>query len=100
MISLKNIYIDYAKHCIGLRDYNNRGRLYTRHGRRFYKPYRNYFATPSKGITVEMWEELCKDGFAKRDDEPSYHGGYIYRLTRKGLDWLGSELDVKIYDEE
>lgn len=36
--------------------------------------------------------------YAKRGDENS-HGGYIYYMTRKGLDWLGKELNMYIYDE-
>lgn len=31
---------------------------------------------------------------------PDNAEGYYYRLTRAGLDWLGEQIGVKIYDEE
>lgn len=85
-------HIVSAKHCIGL----DRKRPYTRHGRRFYRPYRNYFAT---GAGHQIWDELVEAGYAKRG-EKNQRGGYTYSLTRKGLDWLGGELGIKIWDEE
>lgn len=36
-------YIELAKHCIGL----DSKKPYTRHGKKFYRPYRNFFATGS-----------------------------------------------------
>lgn len=37
----QNRYIELAKHCIGL----DRKKPYTRHSRKFYRPYRNYYYT-------------------------------------------------------
>ena len=85
-------HIKCAEHCIGL----SRKRPYTRHGRKFYRPYRNFYAT---GADQQTWDELVEAGFASRG-EGNQHGGYTYSLTRKGLDWLGGELGIKIYDEE
>ena len=86
-----NIYIEQAKHAIGL-DYKS---PYHRHGRAFYKPYRNYFCTTKDD---EIWTVLQNVGYAKCSEE---HNGCVdFYLTRDGLDWLGEELDIKIYNEE
>ncbi len=64
---------------------------YTRHGQRFYKPYRNFFGTPAHGSVI--WDRFERDGKAIRDSDGIYH------LTRAGLDWLGETLGITIYDE-
>lgn len=87
-----NEYIEKAKHCIGL----DRKQSYIRHGKKFYRPYRNYYAT---GKEHEDWDIMVSAGYAKRGEENS-HGGYTYWLTRVGLDWLGGKLGIHIYDEE
>ena len=91
---LYNQCIDYASHAVGL-DYKN---PYTRHGKKFYKPYRNYFGTVRND---KVWCELEKLGYAKCYDvkiiNQEEHASF--KLTRSGLDWLGKVLDVKIYDE-
>lgn len=87
----KNCYIELAKHCIGM----DHRKPYTRHGKLFYRPYRNYFASGKKHME---WDLMVDAEYAKRGDENS-HGGYIYYMTRKGLDWLGKELNMYIYDE-
>ena len=81
-------------HTIGL-DY---ARPYTRHGRKFFRPYRNYFTTNGKSAAFRplveagyMTEELMPRG-------PDGTEGYLYRLTRAGLNWLGEQIGVKIYD--
>ncbi len=89
----KNRYMDLAKHCIGL----DRKKPYIRHGKRFYRPYRNFFAT---GSNYEDWETMKDAGYADRDKEKNQHGGYTYWMTRVGLDWLGERLGIHIYDEE
>lgn len=86
-----NIYIDLASHCIGL-DYK---KPYKRHGRYFYRPYRNYYGAGGKD--VEIWDVMVEAGYAaagKKDRE----GGRMYWLTREGLDWLGNILGIHIYD--
>lgn len=85
-------YIEQAKHCIGL----DRKKPYTRHGRSFYRPYRNRYFTGRKD---EDWETMVLAGYAERGEKGN-HGGYVYHLTRAGLDWLGNELGMTIYDEE
>lgn len=89
---MKNKYIDIAKHCIGL----DRKKPYIRHGKKFYKPYRNYYST---GASDEEWDMMVSAGYAKRGEKNS-HGGYMFWLTREGMDWLGKELGVHIWDEE
>ena len=88
----ENRYIELAKHCIGL----DRKKPYTRHGKKFYRPYRNYFST---GRDCEDWEVMESAGYAERGRQ-NQHGGYMFWLTRAGLDWLGERLDIHIYDEE
>lgn len=89
----ENICIDLASHCIGL----NRKKPYKRHGRYFYRPYRNYYAAVGKG--VEDWDMMVAAGYAEAGEENG-HGGRMYWLTREGLDWLGEKLGIHIYDEE
>lgn len=88
-----NKYIKLAKHCIGL----DNKKPYKRHRKMFYKPYRNGFSTSRD---FEDWETMKQAGYAERSKEKNHHGGYIYWLTRCGLDWLGEQLGVHIYDEE
>lgn len=84
---------DYAMHCIGITD----GRVYARHGKLFYKPYRNYYCTNGANW---VWELMIEKGYASRDTERNPTRHYYYRLTRKGMDWLGALLNTTIYDEE
>lgn len=91
LMETENRYIKLAKHCIGL----DRKKTYTRHGKRFYRPYRNYFAT---GRNYEDWEAMELAGYAERGEQ-NQHGGYTFYLTRAGLDWLGKKLGIYIYDE-
>lgn len=70
---------------------------YKRHGKIFYRPYRNYFSTKPGCGGYWMWERMQKAGHA----EVAKSGpGELWRLTRRGLDWLEMKLDMKIYDEE
>lgn len=89
---MESEYIEKAKHCIGI----GRRKPYTRHGRLFYRPYRNYYST---GCKDEDWDMMVSAGYAERGQKNS-HGGYIFRLTRNGLDWLGKVLGIHIWDEE
>lgn len=84
-------------HTIGLGDYRQ---SYTRHGRKFYRPYRNYFTTTGKSAT---FHPLVEAGYMTEDAmprAPDRTEGYLYRLTRAGLDWLGEQIGVTIHDEE
>ena len=87
----ENMMIDAAKHCIGL-DRNN---PYMRHGKKFYRPYRNRYY-PHRNDKV--WDLLYKAGYASRW-RLNARGYYEYWLTRVGLDWLGEKLNIHIYDE-
>ena len=70
---------------------------YKRHGKIYYRPYRNYFNTAHGCDGYWMWERMQKAGHAE-----VYKGcqGEFWKLTRRGLDWLEMKLDMKIYDEE
>ena len=92
----------HVLHCIGLDD----RRPYTRHGRKFYRPWRNYFSTLRNN---PIWEPLVAEGYAdKREYTTKYtqngeehvSEGTTYWMTRKGLDWLGEQLGITIHDEE
>ena len=70
---------------------------YKRHGKIFYRPYRNYFDTAPACAGYWMWERMEKAGHAEVDRSgPSE----FWHLTRRGLDWLEMKLGMKIYDEE
>ena len=87
--------VQLAAHTIGL----DNKRPYQRHGKFFYRPYRNYFSTHGKDIYLSLWQSLCDKGYAKCRN--GYNpGNIIFWLTRAGLDWLGDELGITIYDEE
>lgn len=82
-------------HTIGL-DYK---RPYIRHGKKFYRPYRNYFTTNDKD---RLFQPLVEAGYMVEESCPSSYcrdGGYLYYLTRAGLDWLGEQIGVTIYNE-
>ena len=85
--------IEFAKHCIGL----DNKKPYKRHGRYFYKPYRNYY--DAGGENVVVWTRLWEQGYAAKGKKDRY-GGCVFWLTRKGLDWLGEKLGIHIHDEE
>lgn len=87
----KEKVIELCKHMIGL-DYKA---PYHRHGKAFYKPYRNYFDAPEGG---NRYLEALPEYILRRHDERS--GGVWYTLTREGLDWLGRQLHMTIYDKE
>ena len=88
-------HVDEAKHCIGM----DHRKPYKRHGKMFYRPYRNYFATI---VNNEIWTAVEFYGYASHGSITERDGIKIciYYLTRKGLDWLAEQLDMTIYDEE
>lgn len=85
-----------ALHTIGFNSGHVGRRLYTRHGRRYYKPFRNYFV----GKDCDL-DELVEAGYMERLAKFA-HGEkvYTYWFNRVGLDWLGEQIGVYIYDEE
>ena len=82
-----------AEHCIGLDRANSRI-LYGRHGNRYYRPYRNYYAAAPGGEAE--WEEMVGAGFAEVSEETER--GKTYKMTRRGLDRLGNILGIIIHD--
>lgn len=82
--------IEICKHMIGL-DYR---RPYHRHGKAFYKPYRNYYCDIATGNS--FLDKLPKDIVnVKRDEKFTW-----YWLTDYGLKWLGRQLNIIIKPEE
>jgi len=84
--------LDDMRHMIGLDMLKHKP--YKRHGKLFYKPYRNYWAGFNKyldyfsgvlGLSVKLEPEL------------SGHMPYFY-LTRRGLDFLGRHIGVIIHN--
>jgi len=100
--------IEYAisvmKHMIGMYPEGPR-RAYKRHGKMFYRPYRNYFAGQNKYLDYfsgplglcQKWEN---DRFAFEHNAMVVKKMPYYALTRRGLDFLGRHIHVTIRDEE
>lgn len=85
----KQKVIDYCKHMIGM---DNKG-TYHRHGKEFYRPYRNYWAGKCKELDAmpNYLIEKCisaNSDVALRDIE--------YHLTAEGKRWLGRQLHITI----
>ena len=81
--------IELCKHMIGL-DYSN---PYHRHGKAFYKPYRNYFEAPITG--EKILDKLPSFVITKEISDISIW----YTLTSEGLQWLGRQLHITIKQE-
>lgn len=79
-----------ALHVIGL-DYKN---PYTRHGKKFYRPYRNIWGGENKNF-----DKLVDAGLMEVAQSEQNGERYWYRFTRAGLDWLGEQIGVKIYED-
>ncbi len=84
--------IEDGKHMIGM---DGRHKPYTRHGKRFYKPWRNYFTGYN-----EAFEWMANDviGLCRKVENDMLIGGVGYSFTRNGLDWLGRQIGVVIHD--
>ena len=80
--------IAICEHMVGL-DYD---RPYHRHGKSFYKAYRNYYGDVPEGnrILDKMPSELFRVHKNER--------GATYHLTRAGLNWLGRQLKMTIME--
>lgn len=88
------ILLDECKHMVGLDNQKPYRRIYHRHGKAFYKPYRNYYSAPESGN--RLLDKLPFYIISKKKGER-----YIwYKLTREGLDWLGRQLNITIKNEE
>ena len=77
---------EICKHMVGL-DYKS---PYHRHGKAFYKAYRNYYCDVTEGNKI--LDKLPKELFAVHKNER----GATYHLTRVGLEWLGRQLHITI----
>lgn len=80
-----------ALHVIGL----DGSRPYTRHGKKFYRPYRNSWGGKDKELDMLVDAGLMNAYPSERTGER-----YWYSFNRKGLDWLGEQIGVHIWDEE
>ena len=90
------LIVEVMMHTIGLWPEGLR-HPYKRHGKIFYRPYRNHFDTAPNCDGYWMWERMEKAGHAEARKTGN---GEMWHLTRHGLDWLEMKLDMKIYDEE
>lgn len=81
-------------HTIGLKlnGRSNGGRLYIRNGKRFYRPYRNYFY--GKDTELDM---LVSAGYMCTDNDEKQKA---YWFNQVGLNWLGNQIGITIKDEE
>lgn len=70
---------------------------YKRHGKWFYRPYRNYFYTHENTSDYPFWERLVEAQLAEKYETDD---GINYSVTRMGMDWLGQNDEIQIYDEE
>lgn len=82
--------IENCKHMIGL----DRKKPYTRHGKAFYKPYRNYYCDTQNGNKV--LDKLPSFIISKRNSDKYTW----YTLTSDGLRWLGRQLKIVIKEEQ
>lgn len=81
--------IEICEHMVGL----DRERPYHRHGKAFYRPYRNYFADTLNGN--RFLDKLPRDVVRKEVGRASTW----YKLTDSGMAWLGRQLHVTILNE-
>ncbi len=78
--------IEICEHMVGL-DYE---RPYHRHGKAFYRAYRNYYGDVPEGN--RLLDKLPDCLFTVHRNER----GATYHLTKTGLEWLGRQLKIKI----
>ena len=86
-----------AKHMIGLDGLKHKP--YTRHGKKFYRPYRNHWG----GYNAELdYMSHAAFGLIKKVNSNSMlpWGMPFYYLTRDGLEWLGRQIGVTIHNPE
>lgn len=84
--------IELCKHMVGL-DYH---KPYHRHGKAFYKAYRNYYTDGISGNP--LLDKLCGVLGIMRKEQGRI--GTLYALTQYGLEWLGRRLNITIKDVE
>lgn len=84
--------VQIATHMISL----NYKRPYIRHGRQYYKPYRNCFCSALSGPDYETLRKMKKKGYVV-SGKPCERSIYFW-MTREGLDWLGEKIRIQIHD--
>lgn len=82
--------LEICKHMVGL-DYAS---PYHRHGKAFYKPYRNYYEAPPFGN--KLLDRLPSFVIKRTDGKLSIW----YELTDEGLSWLGRQLKIVIRGDD
>lgn len=82
--------IKLCKHMVGL-DYKS---PYHRHGKAFYKPYRNYYG--ALRVEPAAVDKLPSRLIQKRVGQITIW----YKLTNAGLAWLGRQLKITIWEVE
>ena len=97
-------HIDFTKqpaevrlmaHAIGL----DHKRPYQRHGKFYYRPYRNYYSTWVGSPEYVIWERMAVSGYAVRRVSERISDGMVYHLTRAGRERLGKMLGITIREE-
>lgn len=78
--------LEICKHMVGL----DGKRPYHRHGKTFYRAYRNFYADSPEGN--KNLDKLPKELFFVYRNER----GATYHLTQAGFDWLGRQLHITI----
>ena len=86
--------LDHMRHMIGLDML--RHKPYKRHGKLFYKPYRNFWAGQNQYLDY-LGGVI---GMVEKEESKQAGGMPFYYLTRRGLDFLGRHIGVTIRDEE
>ena len=72
--------ISFASHAIGL----DHKKPYKRHGKLFYRPYRNYYDASIKDC--EVWDLMVKAGYAKAGRKDR-RGGYRRKYSGSCYCW-------------
>lgn len=85
--------IEHCKHVVGL---DNHPRIYHRHGKAYYRAYRNGWSNGAK--PKEDFEVLCRAGLMS--SHLSQSKWYVYHLTPAGLAWLGRRVKMIIRESE
>ena len=81
--------VEICKHMVGL-DYR---RPYHRHGKAFYKPYRNYYEAPEENRLLDKLPDFI---IKKTNGKLSVW----YELTNEGIAWLGRQVKISIKECE
>lgn len=90
-ISLEfKIVLNKIEHCIGLQRFDNKGRKYHRHGKCFYKAYRNHYDAGDEDIPI--WEALKELGYAYKNK--------MYHMSPKGIEWYKLQTGIIVKFED